>query len=121
MKYAAVFCSALVAMLVIAFAVFRKQGMTFVDHTEPSQVNRLPHGRDILLANAESAAKHAYSKLVANYGKKAVDAHMPLNVEFRDGTWTIVGTFPYGKAVGGTFTIVLRPEDGTILSLNHGK
>lgn len=119
MKIRLIFAAAVLGFVSLVCFGCKGNGMRFVEVTTGGNKDRKLPAPGNFLPDAEAAARHAYPILVSAYGKKAVESQLPLRVGFLDGNWQISGTFPYGKAVGGVFTIVLQPSDGKVLLLQH--
>lgn len=73
-----------------------------------------------VIHNSKTAVEIAESILFPIYGKDNIIKQRPYDVNFTDGYYIIIGTFPKPQ-IGGTFIIIINSKDGKVIKLTHGK
>jgi hypothetical protein len=79
--------------------------------------------------DSKTAIKIAEAVLLPVYGKKKIEAELPLTAKLQDGVWTVGGTLRCSDGKGGMTTscfggvavVKISKKDAKILYMIHGK
>lgn len=72
-----------------------------------------------LIPDEEAAVNIAEAYLFKIYGKSTIVRERPYKIRRVNGYWVIIGSLPWYYSKGGTFEIIIKSKDGTIMRISH--
>ncbi|MHB8284399.1 MAG: NTF2 fold immunity protein [Caulobacteraceae bacterium] len=99
---------------VVAAAVFAATSMSVCGHIAPQPVHLMRP-----VTNAAEAFSIGYMADLRLYPKAQIDGERPLAARRNGSLWTVEGR-NRADSFGGVLEVVLKAQDGTIVSICHG-
>lgn len=72
-----------------------------------------------LIPDEETAINIAETYLFKIYGKSTIVRERPYKIRLVNGYWVIIGSLPWYYSKGGTFELIIKSKDGTIMRISH--